>query len=184
MARVALAIILALLCIPALAAAQLPTPVGSPVTVLSATVDGVVLGDYATTTLKLINRARVAHGLVEVRLLDVLCTAARAHSREMLTDDYFAHESWNGESLSARLVRYGYSRTGYSSWAVGEVIAWGKGVYSAPAAVFHMWMSSSAHRAVILTGRWRDIGLGIVQGNYRGLKGVYMYTVDFGRRIK
>jgi uncharacterized protein YkwD len=152
--------------------------------VVADTINGVVLGDNATTMLRLINKTRVAHGLVKVRPLDVLCTAARAHSRDMFASSYFSHFSRNGESVASRLIRYGYSRTGYSSWCVGEVIGWGGGIYGTPEAVFRTWMGSSSHRAVILDRRWRDIGLGVALGSYRGLTNVYMYTVDFGRRIK
>ena len=177
-------IALALLWSPCVALAQLPAPVGSDVRVVADTIGGVVLGDNATTMLKLINKARAARGLVQVRPLDVLCSAARAHSRGMLSADYFSHYSRSGESLASRLVRYGYSREGYSSWCVGEVIGWGKGIYGTPEAVFRAWMASSSHRTVILDRRWRDIGLGVALGTYRGLTNVYMYTVDFGRRIR
>jgi uncharacterized protein YkwD len=37
---------------------------------------------------------------------------------------------------------------------------------------------------VILTRNWRDVGVGCARGRYKGVAGVVMYTVDFGRRIK
>ena len=45
-------------------------------------------------------------------------------------------------------------------------------------------MNSSAHRQVILTARWRDVGIGCSRGTFKGLSGVVMYTVDFGRRVR
>ena len=44
-------------------------------------------------------------------------------------------------------------------------------------------MRSSGHRQVILTKRWRDVGIGCARGTYKGISGVVMYTVDFGRRV-
>ena len=44
-------------------------------------------------------------------------------------------------------------------------------------------MRSSGHRQIILTKRWRDVGLGCARGTYKGYSGVVMYTVDFGRRV-
>jgi len=177
-------IALVLLWSPCAALARRHAPVGSHVRVAADTIGGVVLGDNATTMLKLINKARAAHGLVQVRPLDVLCSAARAHSCDMLSADYFSHDSRNGEGFASRLIRYGYGRGGYSSWCVGEVIAWGKGIYGTPEAVFRAWMASGSHRTVILDRRWRDVGLSVALGSYRGLTNVYMYTVDFGRRIR
>ena len=45
-----------------------------------------------------------------------------------------------------------------------------------------MWMDSSGHRANILDGRFREVGIGTYTGTYKGKKGYTMYTVDFGRR--
>lgn len=169
---------------PAIAAAQLSISDRSSVTVQATTTNSVVLGKKASAMLKLINDVRATHGLAAVRARSVLCKAAQSHSREMITYGYFSHYSHNGESFSARLIRFGYSRTGFSSWSAGEVIGWGQGTEGTAAAMFRIWMASSGHRAVILTPRWRDVGLGVSKGSFQGLSEVYMYTVDFGRRIK
>jgi uncharacterized protein YkwD len=183
-ARLIFALFLVLLCVPAPAAAQLPAPGGSSTTIHATTVNGVVLGKKAAAMLNLINDARAAHGLALVRPRTVLCKAAQSHSREMIVYGYFSHNSHNGESFASRLVRFGYCRNGYSSWSAGEVIGWGNGTEGTAAAMFRVWMASSGHRAVILTPRWRDVGLGVSRGSFNGLSDVYMYTVDFGRRTK
>ncbi len=106
-------------------------------------------------------------------------TRARCSSR-----DYFSHNSAGGATFAERLRAAGYKRSGYSSWAVGEVIGWGKGTAGTAQAIFKAWMGSSGHRAVILDKRWRDVGIGCAQGSFRGLSGALMYTVDFGRRAR
>jgi uncharacterized protein YkwD len=45
------------------------------------------------------------------------------------------------------------------------------------------WMNSTPHRANILTGSFREVGLGIVPGvPGRSLVGGGTYTTDFGLR--
>jgi uncharacterized protein YkwD len=116
-----------------------------------------------------------------VRPLD---SAALSHSRDMIARDYFSHSSLAGASVAARVRRAGYSTSGCSRWSVGEVIALGSGSKSTPGSIFKAWMRSSGHRKVILTKSWRDVGVGCARGTYRGVRGVVMYTVDFGRRVR
>ena len=134
------------------------------------------------TLFALINKARTRRGLAALRVQHDLAKAARLHSRQMLVHDFFSHSSPNGRNYGSRIARCGYGRSGYSVWRVGEVLAWGKGIYGVPQLVLRRWMGSSAHRAVILDRRWREVGVGLVKGKFCGLCGVYLYTVDFGRR--
>lgn len=130
----------------------------------------------------LINNARAARGLAKLRVNTALTNAARSHTRDMLARDYFAHTSPSGVTFATRIIRYGYKRDGYRYWSVGEILGMGVKAYGTPQAIFNAWMKSSAHRANLLNSRWRDIGLGALTGTYRGISGVVMYTVDFGRR--
>jgi uncharacterized protein YkwD len=134
--------------------------------------------------LKLINQVRRSRGLATVCLAGPLDRAALAHSRDMIAHDYFAHSSIGGASVATRARAAGYSTGGCSQWSVGEVIAWGASTRGSPERVLRSWMRSGAHRQVILSSRWRDVGVGCARGTYRGLSGVKMYTVDFGRRVK
>ena len=136
------------------------------------------------TMLRLINRTRTSHGLHAVKVHAALDKAALSHSRDMIAHDYFAHSSYAGGSVAKRARGAGYSTSGCSHWEVGEVIAWGKSYRGTPEAIFKAWMHSSEHRHIILIKRWRDVGLGACRGTFRGLSGVVMYTVDFGRRVQ
>ena len=44
------------------------------------------------------------------------------------------------------------------------------------------WMKSEGHRHTILNENYREIGIGTRTGEYKGVRGVTMYTVDFGVR--
>jgi uncharacterized protein YkwD len=123
------------------------------------------------------NEARKNRGL---RLLCVdpeLTRAARSHSREMVEKDYFSHRSYDGESAEDRLKRFGYDGGIY-----GENLAGGSGTGGTPYRTFQRWMGSPGHKANILDGRFRPVGVGTCTGNYRGVEGYTMYTVDFGVR--
>lgn len=133
--------------------------------------------------LQLINHTRTQHGLHTLRLQCDLHKAALHHSRQMLSCDYFSHDSAGGMSFDQRLREAGYTSSGYSSWSVGEIIGWARGS-TACRAVFTAWMHSSVHRRDILLPRWRDVGVGCARGSFTGLPGTLMCTVDFGRRSR
>jgi uncharacterized protein YkwD len=133
-------------------------------------------------TLCLLNRERKRRGLRSLRDNSRLQRAARAHSADMVANDYFSHVSLNGTDLVGRLVRADYVRRD-GAWAVGENIAYGTGTLAAPRVIAAGWMRSPGHRANILNRGFRDIGIGIVHGvpgpdESSGAT----YTSDFGNR--
>ena len=132
--------------------------------------------------LALVNAVRVKHGLHKLRMVASLERAARAHSREMVSRGYFGHDSYSGASFSTRLIHYGYTQTGCTRWTVGEDIACGSGSGGTPRAIFRAWMHSPAHRAVILTRCFRNVGVGRAEGAFRGISGVVFFTLDCGAR--
>jgi uncharacterized protein YkwD len=133
-----------------------------------------------------INKIRVNKGLAKVSVKASLIRAARAHSKEMGTNQYFAHESANGETFGTRLIRFGYAQDGFTFWKAGENIAWASnGLFSCPEVVVDNWMHSPMHKAVILTSCFRNIGIGVKACDigFNGIGGrVWFYTLDLGRR--
>ncbi len=126
-----------------------------------------------------VNAERVAHGLAPVKAQSDLMSAARAHARSMAHQAFFSHDSANGGSFGVRLLGHGYVRDGYSGWIVGENIANAPAgsVAATPQGVVLLWMQSAAHRKVILSGVFRDAGIGIhLAGDRR------YFTLDLGCR--
>ena len=130
-------------------------------------------------TLCLLNRVRARHGLPGFRLNAELSHAARRHSRDMVRHRYFAHDSLNGRSPFDRMRATRYVPRN-SSWWLGENIGWGSGSLAEPASLVRMWMHSPQHRANILSGHFRDVGIGIAPGAPIGGGGA-TYTTDFGQ---
>jgi uncharacterized protein YkwD len=132
-------------------------------------------------TLCLINRARAAHGLGRLRHAALLDRAAAAHSRDMVRRDFFSHNSPGGSTPSQRIDRSGYL-SGARSWAIGETIAWGTGRLATPASIVRGWLNSPEHRAILLDGRFHDLGIGVAIGApNEGRRGA-TFTGDFGAR--
>jgi uncharacterized protein YkwD len=97
---------------------------------------------------------------------------------------YFSHDSANGSSFDKRIVRY-YPFRGTRYWSVGENLLWSSPDVDAAGAL-NMWMNSLEHRKILLTARWREIGLSAVHvtsapGTYGGRE-VTIVTADFGIR--
>jgi uncharacterized protein YkwD len=141
---------------------------------------------YEKKVIALVNKQRAKYGLAKLRVNGKLVNAARSHSADMGARKYFSHNSPTGETWTARLRRHGYTRRGYRYWKAGENLYYGSGLYSSPSVAVRAWMRSKAHRAVILTKVFRDIGIGAVKTQgYRSLSGpVWFFTLDLGRRIR
>ncbi len=132
--------------------------------------------------ISLVNAERAKLGLAPVRFNGNLTRAARAHSAQMAKRGILTHRSANGDTVAKRLIRYGYKRTGFSSWSVGENIARATAgtVSATPEGIVPLWMGSTAHRQVILTAKFRDVGVGVA----RSSSGMRYFTLDLGRRVR
>jgi uncharacterized protein YkwD len=132
-----------------------------------------------------INAVRAQHGLARLRLSLRLRAAARSHSYDMAQHGFFSHDSSNGTSASARLAHY-YPSAGYTRWQVGETLLWAEPDVDAPGVV-HDWLTSPEHRAILLTGAFREIGVSSVHAtdatgaDFNG-DVVTLVTADFGVR--
>lgn len=144
----------------------------------------ILLNAKERTTFFLHNKIRRNHNLRTFCVNPVLQKAARAHSKDMIRRDYFSHDTKGKYSFDQRLRRFGYTPRGYRYYTTGENIAYGSGSKGSPNSITRAWMKSPGHRHNILNGKFREIGVGTYTGEYKGYKGVSMYTADFGARRK
>ena len=144
----------------------------------------VALTSLESGVLQQLNKIRVQHGLVPVKISARLTSAAEQHSAEMGVDGYFEHNSHDGTAFWKRINRW-YASGGFGYWSVGENLLWSSPDIE-PARALELWMNSPEHRANILAARWREIGVAAVHvhaapGDYHGLD-VTIITTDFGVR--
>jgi uncharacterized protein YkwD len=128
----------------------------------------------------LLNDVRADHGLRRLHGNARLQRAAARHSRDMVRRRYFGHNSPTGGTLVTRVRAASYLDP-RAYWTVGENIGWGTARLSTPRAMVRAWMHSPGHRANILNGSFRDLGVGIALGDPEGGHGI-TYTADFARQ--
>ena len=117
-----------------------------------------------------------------------LMTAARAHSQNMLQNNYQGHTGPDG-SLTTRLASY---TSGANGWSLGEnVYAYSKSVWYGHVGFEVDWggtvatggmQSPAGHRQNIHSTTFREVGIGVVNGSNGGSGGVgpQLVTQDFG----
>src|SRR5438034_7087225 len=68
---------------------------------------------------------------------------------------------------------YTFRRAGYlPARAFGENLAWGQAELGSPVHTLGLWLNSPPHRANLLAGRWRDLGIAVRRGHMFGRDGV------------
>jgi uncharacterized protein YkwD len=139
-----------------------------------------------------INGVRAEHSLSKLHFDADLQEIARYHSSDMVQNDYFAHTSPSGETMSDRYDRFNYdcrASTGSDTYATGgENIAYipyqtsvsddGETEYYATMgeladAFVEGWMESPGHRENILRSYWDDEGIGVTITERGGTTYVY-----------
>ena len=133
--------------------------------------------------LELINADRTKAGAQPLAFDSNLNTAAEKHSQWMIDKDIFSHTGINGSNPGTRMKDAGYTFSG--SWAWGENIAWmstrsPSGLTDEVLQLHTNLMNSSGHRANILNNNFREIGIGLVEGQYTRFNSA-MVTQDFGK---
>jgi uncharacterized protein YkwD len=135
------------------------------------------MSDARRATRCLLDYERARHGQRALRAISSLGLAAERHARSMAKHHYFGHVDPDGATLADRVRRTSYLH-GARRWRLGETIAWSAGRRRTPEAVVASLMRSEAHRAIILTAAFRDLGVGLA-----AMEGAAAtYTADFGVR--
>ena len=133
-------------------------------------------------TVCLINAERKARRLRPLRADRRLRLAARRHAFDMVRRRYFAHVTLGGVGLAQRLKAARYLES-QPRWEVGEALAWGSGSRATPRSRVRAWLKSPGHRPILLSKRYREVGIGMAAGApQRGVKGAGTYAADFGLR--
>jgi uncharacterized protein YkwD len=115
-----------------------------------------------------INGARARHGLAPLRSSDRLHRSASAFAGHLMRTQRFAHSNRNHASSRFRTL--------------GEMLAIHIGSPRwQPRAVVHAWLHSAAHRALMLSRKFRYAGTGHSRGRFGGRKAV-IWVLHLGSR--
>ncbi len=141
-------------------------------------------GVAAQAALCLVNDIRAAHHLRALRQSVPLTAVASSQVRTMVSWDYFADVRPTGQTPMSLIATTDY-RTPHAEISVGQNIAWGSSSFSTPRHIVREWMASPPHRAIILTGGYRDAG-SAVKPALPGVLGAGShggtYAMEFGVR--
>ncbi len=121
----------------------------------------------ADTLVNLINQVRAQNGLPPLAVAPSLAAAARGYAQFHFENaDPFQLSHYLDGTPGDRVQREGYGGGG-----AGEVLAAGP---PSAQAFLDLWLSSPAHRAILLGPDYRDVGVGCFGGPYAGDDGSVM----------
>lgn len=127
---------------------------------------------------QLVNRARTAQGLVELRLDPDAVAIARRRAETMAAADLLSHDNPDGTNVFDAI-----SAAGIPWFGAGEVIVWNN-YATAPdstAGAVSAWLGSPSHRSILLSADYNYVGFGAavspVSGN-RYYAGVLLKRSD------
>jgi uncharacterized protein YkwD len=125
-----------------------------------------LLRSYEMEIFDLANSIRVRHGKEPFKWSGEVAAVARAHSIDMIQNDFFSHNNLSGQTPFDRM-----KNAGISFFTAGENIARGQmdGIFAHEA-----WMNSPGHRKNIM-GYCEYLGVGVFANG----KNTICYTQDF-----
>ncbi|UCG68486.1 MAG: hypothetical protein JSV09_11820 [Thermoplasmata archaeon] len=142
-------------------------------------------GNIEPTTFELqlldkINENRTDNGVGPLKLNATLWRVARAHSQDMIDYDFLGHKSSDeGQFSGATFMERVNNHAEYANTYVGECLAWkswGIDVES----TMSSWINSENHSKIILDANFKEIGIGLLDGEWDGWPGSGLHTVVFG----
>lgn len=111
--------------------------------------------------IQLTNEKRVAAGLSPLKVNNSLSAAAKAKGENMLAQDYWAHIAPDGTEPWKFFNDYGYKYR-----YAGENLARD---FSTAGSAVEAWMASPSHRENMLSSKYKEIGIGVVEGDLAGV---------------
>jgi uncharacterized protein YkwD len=154
---------------PPPSASPIPSPTGAPSSPAPGPTGAPPAGNAAfeAQVATLVNTERAKAGCAALVVDDRLTAAARAHSADMASRNYFSHTTPEGVDFATRITNSGYRWSG-----AGENIAKGQ---RTPQDVMTSWMNSPGHKANILNCGFKNLGVGVAAD----ATGTLVWTQDF-----
>jgi uncharacterized protein YkwD len=121
----------------------------------------------ATRMVKLINKERAKRGLAKLHSSRSLRRSATGYARSMFRRGVFSHASRIHASHRFRTR--------------GEALEWHRGWRSGLHRAVRSWLRSPAHRALLLSSRFRYVGPGRARGHFQGGRATF-WVLHFGAK--
>ena len=112
--------------------------------------------------LKQTNQQRINEGLESLRYSEALSASAQAKAEHMFANDYWAHNAPDGTTPWDF-----FKDADYQYLIAGENLA--KDFYDT-SGMMSAWMKSPTHRDNIINSKYKEIGIGVVNGTLSGVK--------------
>jgi len=111
--------------------------------------------------IRLTNEKRINDGLLPLEENSTLSQAAQAKGADMLVKGYWAHVAPDGTQPWQFFTNFGYKYR-----YAGENLAKD---FSNPQSTVDAWMASPSHRENLLSPKYKEIGVAVVEGNLAGI---------------
>lgn len=122
------------------------------------------------------NSQRASNGLGPLSLNSLLNSSAQAKANDMVSKDYWAHNSPNGDEPWVF-----FDAAGYQYQKAGENLAYG---FSTSSATVVGWMNSPSHRANILDTSYDEVGFGFANSeNFVGTGQETIVVAHYGKSL-
>lgn len=116
-----------------------------------------------------LDRVRARNDLPALAPDGRLAASAREHSQELVATGTFEHgQFWK------RIEAHGIT-----SGNVGETLGWTSRRSGASSRIVAAWLASPDHRRILLDSDYREIGVGVDTGVFKGYPGALVVTADF-----
>jgi len=110
--------------------------------------------------IELTNQKREENGLPALKLDETLSQAAQLKGADMIAKNYWAHTSPDGKTPWVFL-----KEAGYQYLYAGENLARD---FMDSQSIINAWMDSPTHRDNLLSSRYTDIGIAVINDTYQG----------------
>lgn len=124
--------------------------------------------------IRLTNEKRAQNGLPALSQNGSLSQAAQAKAAHMIANDYWAHVAPDG----TQPWKF-FGDAGYGYKFAGENLARD---FSNPSATVDAWMASSSHRENLLSSKYKEIGVAVIEGDLSGVDTTIVVQM-FGTRL-
>lgn len=140
------------------------------------------IGNIPPVTTKLldeINNARTSNGVSPVTEDPLLDQSAQLKLDDMITRNYWAHNTPDGTEPWVF-----FKRVGYPYREAGENLEYGQYRYQPEQSMVHDWLISPTHRENLLAIRYANIGIAFRKvASFNGEQNVYVIVTHYGTRF-